>query len=79
MSAEQARIIEAQQQQIKQLNKLIVDLVIDAQLNPIKSGAIQSGGNLKEILDEKKAAAITRYGCTEAYLIPAELLRGFVR
>ncbi|MDV7393145.1 hypothetical protein RZS08_17360 [Arthrospira platensis SPKY1] len=79
MSAEQTRIIEAQQQQIKQLNKLLTDIVTTAQKNAIKSGDIQSGGTLKEILDEKQAASITRYGCTEAYLIPADLLRGFVR
>ena len=79
MSADQARTIEAQQKQIQQLNKLLSDLVAKAQENPIKAGDIQSGGTLKEYLDDKRPATITRYRCAEANLIPAELLRGWAR
>ena len=79
MSAEQARTIEAQQKQIQMLNKLLSDIVAEGTKNTITAGVIQSGGVMKEILDAKKTASITRYKCVEAYVVPAELLRGWVR
>ena len=79
MSAEQARTIEAQQKQIQQLNKLLADIVAEGQRNTITAGCIQSSGTMKEILDSKQTASITRYKCVEAYVVPAELLRGWAR
>lgn len=79
MSQEQARIIETQQKQIQNLNKLLSDIVSQGNKNTITAGCIQSSGTMKEILDSKQSASITRYKCVEAYLIPADLLKGWVR
>lgn len=79
MSQEQARIIETQQKQIQNLNKLLSDIVSQGNKNTITAGCIQSSGTMKEILDSKQSASITRYKCVEAYLIPADLLKGWAR
>jgi len=79
MSAEQSRIIEAQQKEIKKLHAMLTEIVDAAQRNTIKAGVIQSGGTMKEVLDSKQPVSITRYGNVDAYVVPAHLLQGWAR
>ena len=55
------------------------DIITKAKKNPVKCGDLQSGGMMKEILDAKQPISLTRYGHIEAYLIPAHLIKEFMK
>ena len=55
------------------------DIITKAKKNPVKCGDVQSGGVMKEILDAKQPISLTRYGHIEAYLIPAHLIKEFMK
>jgi hypothetical protein len=63
--------------ELEQKLKLIEEIVQQAVKNPIKTGDL-TGGGLKDVLDDKTLCGITRYGHTEAVIIPIHLLRRFV-
>jgi len=63
--------------ELEQKLKLVEEIVQQAVKNPLKVGELTSGG-LKDVLDDKILCGITRYGHTEAVIIPIHLLRRFV-
>ena len=56
-----------------------MNILDQAKKNKVKCGDLQSGGMMKEILDAKQPISLTRYGHIEAYLIPAHLIKEFVK
>lgn len=63
--------------ELEQKLKLIEEIVQQAVKNPIKTGDL-TGGALKDVLDDKILCGITRFGHTEAVIIPIHMLRRFV-
>lgn len=63
--------------ELEQKLKLVEEIVQQAVKNPVKTGDL-TGGALKDVLDDKILCGITRYGHTEAVIIPIHLLRRFV-
>lgn len=76
----QLEYMMSDQQRIKELEqklKLVEEIIQQAIQNPLKVGDL-TGGALKDVLDDKTLRGITRYGHTEAVIIPIHLLRRYI-
>ena len=56
-----------------------MNILDQANNNKVKREDLQSVGMMKEILDAKQSISLTRYGHIEAYLIPAHLMKEFIK
>lgn len=68
---------ETRIRELEQKIKLIEEIVQQAVKNSVKTGDL-TGGALKDALDDKTLCGVTRFGHTEAVIIPIHLLRRFV-